>query len=65
MAEVFRPLVPAFFTAAYRTSMCSAEAFGQLMSLLQLWRDRGIYDHALVHDTEAQMLAIVRPTGLS
>lgn len=60
MAEVFRGLLPAFFAAAYRTSVCSADAFRQLTGLLHLWRDRGIYPAAFVQDVEAQMLAIVR-----
>jgi hypothetical protein len=59
MADVFRELVPAFFVAAYRTSRCSADAFSQLCSLLDLWKNREVYDATLVENVKAQMLAVV------
>jgi hypothetical protein len=59
MAEVFRDLVPDFFVTAYCTSRCAADAFAQLCSLLDLWKNREVYDSAMVENVKTQMLAVV------
>jgi hypothetical protein len=59
MAAVFQGLLSPFFTHAYRTSMCSAEAHSQLCSLLDLWTQRGIYPAAVTEGIKAELLAVV------
>ena len=59
LLAVFKPHIPAFFIAAYRTAACSQDAFGQLCGLLDLWSSRGVMDVATVAGVRARMLDVV------